>query len=437
MQVDTIALTPALRSSASGSAPEAPSSRPVDVSSIAPAPPEPKALRLSVLYAVVFVEIGIAMPFMPVWLNALGLDAAVIGALLALPIAIRIVATAPLVGLIDRGVAAQRILLTGSLVLAATYALMPAGAAIGWPLLALLIAVNAVAAAPLVPSIDYMTLSAVRRSARLSYARIRMAGSIGFLLANLAGGAALGAMGEQLAIPLLLTLLALIAATVALVARVEVPAAPRDPEAPRPRLPAVLWLSIGAAALIQSSHAAIYAFGSIHWSTHGIPPSWIGTLWAIGVASEILLFAGIGRLPPSWRGPFALLALGGGAALLRALGMAWFGERLGALVALQVLHGLTFGATQLGAMAAVSRFAPDGARGRAQGTVSSAGALASASATLLTGVAYQAGGGPLAFALMAPLAFAGLCLVARAARAAHAFGLHTTTFVGQQARRRD
>jgi MFS transporter, PPP family, 3-phenylpropionic acid transporter len=404
----------------------------------APAHPEPNAVRLSVLYAVVFVEIGIAMPFMPVWLNALGLEASVIGALLALPIAIRIVATAPLVGLIDRGVTARHILLAGSLVLACTYALMPAGAGIGWPALALLIAVNAVAAAPLVPSIDYMTLSAVRRSARLDYARIRMAGSIGFLLANLAGGAALGAMGERLAVPLLLTLLALIAAAVTFLARVDAPAAPpRDPEAGRPRLPAVLWFAIGAAALIQSSHAAIYAFGSIHWSLHGIPSAQIGTLWAIGVASEIVLFALIGRLPAGWRSPFALLALGGCAALVRALGMAWFGDRLGPLIALQILHGFTFGATQLGAMAAVSRFAPDGARGRAQGTVSSAGALASASATLMTGAAYQAGGGPLAFALMAPLALAGLCLVARAAQAARAFGLHTTTFVGQQAKLRD
>ncbi|WP_244479509.1 MFS transporter [Methylobacterium sp. Leaf111] len=390
------------------------------------------------LYAVVFVEIGIAMPFMPVWLNALGLDAAVIGALLALPIAIRIVATAPLVGLIDRGIAAPRILLAGSLVLAGTYGLMPTGAALGWPVLALLIALNAVAAAPLVPSIDYLTLGAVRRSRRLDYARIRMAGSIGFLLANFAGGAALGAMGERLAVPLLLTVLALIAAGVVAAARIDAPPVPpRHPEAGRPALPRVLWFSIGAAALIQSSHAAIYAFGSIHWSTHGIAPAWIGTLWAIGVASEILLFALVGRLPAHWHNPFVLLGLGGGAAILRAFGMAAFGDRLGAVIVLQVLHGLTFGATQLGAMAAVSRFAPDGARGRAQGTVSSAGALASASATLMTGAAYQAGGGPLAFVLMVPPAGLGLCLAARAAQAARAFSLHSTTIVGQGAGQAD
>jgi PPP family 3-phenylpropionic acid transporter len=270
-----------------------------------------------------------------------------------------------------------------------------------------------------VPSIDYMTLGAVRRSARLDYARIRLAGSIAFLLANLAGGAALGAFGERLAVPLLLTALALIAATVAWTTTIATPPAEQArTDAPRPRLPPVLWLAIAAAAAIQASHAAIYAFGSIHWSRHGIPSAWIGTLWAIGVAAEIVLFAGIGRCPARWRTPFRLLALGGGAALIRAIGMALVGDRLGPVIALQVLHGLSFGATQLGAMAAVSRYAPDGARGRAQGTVSATNALASASATLVCGAAYQAGGGPLTFALMAPLALLGLCLAARAARIA-------------------
>ena len=87
---------------------------------------------------------------------------------------------------------------------------------------------------------------------------------------------------------------------------------------------------------------------------------------------------------------------------------------------LQLLHGFTFGATQLGAMAAVSQFAPDGARGRAQGTFSAANALASATSTLTSGLAYAAGGGMLAFGLMAPLALGGLVLAVLAQRrAAH------------------
>lgn len=372
---------------------------------------EPNAGRLSLLYAVVFVEIGIAMPFMPVWLNALGLDARVIGALLALPIAVRIVATAPLLSLIDKGVSARRLIVAGSLALAATYALMPAGAALGWPILAVLIGLNAVAGAPLVPSIDYLTLAAVRGSRRLDYARIRMAGSIGFLAANIVGGALLDAFGERPAIPWLLTGLAVIAASTALASRVVTPVAARPrAEAGRPRLPGILWLAVAAAAAIQSSHGAIYAFASIHWSTHGISAPWIGTLWAVGVASEIVLFATIGRLPAAWRTPFRLIGMGAVAALVRAIGMALFADHLGAVLVLQLLHGFTFGATQLGAMAAVSQFAPDGARGRAQGTFSAANALASATSTLTSGLAYAAGGGMLAFGLMAPLALVGLIL---------------------------
>ena len=90
--------------------------------------------RLSLLYAVVFTEIGIAMPFMPLWLDGLGLDAGVIGVLLALPIATRIVATAPLMSLLDRGLGPRRLILLGSLALSLTYALMPGAAGIGWAL---------------------------------------------------------------------------------------------------------------------------------------------------------------------------------------------------------------------------------------------------------------------------------------------------------------
>lgn len=377
---------------------------------------EPSRFRLSLLYAVVFVEIGIAMPFMPVWLAALGLDATVIGLLLALPIATRIVATAPLMSLIDRGVGARTLLLAGSLALAATYALMPSGAGIGWPALAALVLLNAVAGAPLVPSIDYLTLAAIRRRPRLDYARIRMSGSVAFLLANLAGGALLTAMGETLAVPLLLTALALIASVVAFTSRSVAAPAPERAAGPRPRLSLRLKLCIAAAAAIQASHAAIYAFGSIHWTAHGFSTATVGALWGVGVVAEIVLFACVARLPATWRTPFRYLALGGGAALVRAVGMSALGDSLPALVGLQALHGLTFGATQLGAMAAVSAFAPDGARGRAQGTLSAANATAAAGATLLSGFVYRVGG-PLVFLAMAPLAVAGLALTAAASQA--------------------
>ncbi|WP_342150581.1 MFS transporter [Methylorubrum sp. SB2] len=384
---------------------------------------EPDPLRLGLLYAVVFVEIGVAMPFMPVWLGALGLDPGLIGLLLALPIATKIVATRPLAGLIDRGIAPRTLLAAGSLTLALTYALMPAAAGLAVVLLALLVVLNAAAQAPLVPSIDYLTLAAARRAPkRIDYARIRMFGSVSFLLANLAGGALLGWLGGQVAVPLLLTGLALIAATVALVAGERAAPRERPPErvGPPPRLPLRLWLTIAAAALIQASHAAIYAFGSLSWAAHGVSAPWIGALWAIGVAAEIALFAGLSHLPARWRSPFRLLALGGIAAVVRAVGLSAAEGDLAWLVPLQMLHALTFGATHLGAMNAVSAFAPDGARGRAQGTVGASTALVSALATLACGPVYGALGSGATFLMMAPLAVGGLCLVALARRTAGA-----------------
>lgn len=379
-------------------------------------PASPGALRLSLFYAVVFTEIGIAMPFMPVWLAALGLDAGVIGLLLALPIATRIVATAPLMGLIDRGLGARRLIVAGSFGVAATYAAMaPASSAFGWPALAALTVLNAVAAAPLVPSIDYLTLAAARRDPRLTYSRIRMAGSIAFLLANLAGGALLAALGGRLAVPILLTGLALIAGLTALRDRTPSEAPRRVASDKGPPLPRRLWLCIGAAAAIQASHAAVYGFGSIDWTAHGLSATEVGALWATGVLAEIVLFALAPRLPPSWRGPVPLLVLGGAAGILRAVGLYCVGDRLETLVPLQALHGLTFGATQLGAMEAVSSLSPEGSRGRAQGTLSAVNAGIAVTATLASGLVYREAG-PLAFLAMAPLAGIGVALAFAAAQ---------------------
>ncbi|GJE38227.1 putative 3-phenylpropionic acid transporter [Methylobacterium persicinum] len=379
-------------------------------------PSSPGALRLSLLYAVVFTEIGIAMPFMPVWLAALGLDAGVIGLLLALPIATRIVATAPLMALIDRGVGARRLIVAGSFGVAATYAVMaPAAPALGWPALAVLTVLNAVAAAPLVPSIDYLTLAAARRDRRLSYARIRMAGSVAFLFANLAGGALLAALGGRLAVPLLLTGLALLAGLTARRDRTPADPSRRAEAGPSPPLPRRLWLCIAAAAAIQASHAAVYGFGSIHWSAGGLAPTTIGALWATGVLGEIATFAVAPRLPARWRGPVPLLAAGATAAILRAVGLFLADDTLALLVPLQALHGLTFGATQLGAMEAVSTLGPEGARGRAQGLLSAVNAGVSVAATLASGLIYREAGGAV-FLAMAPLAACGLALALVAAR---------------------
>jgi PPP family 3-phenylpropionic acid transporter len=74
-----------------------------------------------------------------------------------------------------------------------------------------------------------------------------------------------------------------------------------------------------------------------------------------------------------------------------------------------VLNGLTFGATHLAGMAAIVAMAPAGARARAQGLVSALVALASAVATVASGVVFRAAG-PMVFLALAPLGVVALVL---------------------------
>ena len=371
-------------------------------------------VRLSALYGACFAAIGVYMPFFPVWLESRGLDASAIGVILALPIVTRVVVTAPFMSLVDRGVGARRFLLASTIGLVLTYVTL-AFASDPYAIAALAVAMAA-AQAPLVPLCDLVSTEAVRADPRLDYGRIRLWGSVAFLAASVSGGYIVAA-ATPAAVPACLAGLAL--ATTAAV-RFAVPAAPpRPPEAKLPaaiaiRLPPALWLLIAAAGCIQASHAGVYAFGSLHWRERGFSEPAIGYLWAVGVVAEVVLFAAAGRIVGRGSAGLGFLTVGAVAAALRFSIMA-FSPGLAATFLLQTLHGLSFGATHLGAMAAVSHLAPPGSRGRAQGLLSTAVSLGMAAGTVLSGVVFGSGGA-LVFAAMAPLAAIGLMLALAAAR---------------------
>jgi PPP family 3-phenylpropionic acid transporter len=65
-------------------------------------------------------------------------------------------------------------------------------------------------------------------------------------------------------------------------------------------------------------------------------------------------------------GAVGMLALGAGGGLIRWAAMPWLGTEVAALVFLQALHALTFGATHLGAMAFLRQAIPTHAMPLAQ-----------------------------------------------------------------------
>ena len=130
------------------------------------------------------------------------------------------------------------------------------------------------------------------------------------------------------------------------------------------------FAKLKAAGLIHGSHGMFYTFGVLHWNSQGIAPEWIGTLWAIAIPGEVLLFAYSGAVVHRL-GAIPLLITGASAAVLRWTAMS-FDPPLALLFPIQLLHGLTYGAAHLGAMHFISRAVPDHAAGTAGNVLSPA-----------------------------------------------------------------
>jgi PPP family 3-phenylpropionic acid transporter len=173
---------------------------------------------------------------------------------------------------------------------------------------------------------------------------------------------------------------------------------------------AVLAAAVAGPALIQASHAAVYAFSTLHWQGQGLSSPVVGALWATGIIGEVTVFAIAGRLAVGERGALALLAAGGLAAIARWLGMA-SDPSLPLLVALQLGHGLSFGATHLGSVFLLMRLVDDRRSAQAQGWLAAVWALAMAILTNLSGQ-LSATWGQAIYLPMAAAAAMGLALVA-------------------------
>jgi PPP family 3-phenylpropionic acid transporter len=115
--------------------------------------------------------------------------------------------------------------------------------------------------------------------------------------------------------------------------------------------------------------------------------------------------------------PAVLIMVGGVAAIVRWVGMA-FDPPAAALTFLQLLHGLSFGATHLGSLALIARVAPEGRGATAQGLYAIGLGLVMAAMMSLSGWLY-ASYGNLSYVAMALAAVAGCACAAVAHQARH------------------
>lgn len=385
-------------------------------------------IRVSVFFGALFLIYGVHLPYLPLWLEWRGLSPAEIGVVTSAPFFLRLIATPAIAYSADRrGAHAQTILLLAWTGLVAALVLSQTDGF--WPILVIAL-ILAIAVTTIMPLTETVAIGGVRQG--LDYGRMRLWGSLTFIAASFAGGAAVDVAGRGIGIWLIVAGCAVTVAAAYLLpadagksglgrrarARAQASALepPLSPVPPRrgidratvvrlARHPLFITFLV-AIGTVQAAHAMFYTFGAIHWRAGGLSSAWIGTLWAIGVITEVSLFAVSGRLV-GWLGPVRLMLLGAGAAVLRWAAMS-LDPSLGWLIPLQVLHGLTYGASHLGAIHFINRAVPEAAGGTAQAFYATlASGVLQGAATLVSGMLYAryGGGGYLA---MAALALAGL-----------------------------
>ncbi len=266
------------------------------------------------------------------------------------------------------------------------------------------------AALPLVETLTFDHL----REERGRYSRIRLWGSIGFILAVMGTGALLD-FAPPVGVLWVCTGILLGMALVTLVLP-EAPSLtpPRDalPIGEIMRRPQVRALLLACFAM-SAAHGAFYVFFSIHLAGHAYSKTEVGALWSLGVVAEIVIFMFMARLVRRFSLRQILLA-SFAAAVLRFLLMGWGVESLLVMLFVQLLHGLTFGAYHASAIAAVNQWFAGRAQGRGQALYSSisfgAGGLLGA---LISGRTWDDWGAGWTFSLGSAFALLGFLLVWR------------------------
>ncbi len=378
-----------------------------------------RAWRLSGLSFALFLPFGLYLPYFPVWLGARGFSASEIATTLATPLILRVLLMPMIAYVADRRGIAGTLAFCACVMAIGFFGL---GFAHGF-VLVFLGSVLAISAQGSMPALaDALSLAEIRRFEkiglrRIQFGRIRVGASLGALSTMLLSGAIVSVFpGERIisALALLAIFPAVAAIATALtMRRLRFDHSARDGlTEDRQALPLAI-LVIVAAALVQASHAEIYAFGTLQWNAEGFTPGAVGLAWAIGVMSESLLFIFGGPYIRGTRQALGLLILGAAGAILRWLAMS-MNPGAALVLALQIMHALSFAATYMGAVLMLGTLAGRNHRARMQGWSSAAMALSTALATMACGrLTHLYGAG--AYLAMAALAGVGLGLMLVAA----------------------
>lgn len=377
-------------------------------------------MRMSFLFAAVFVPAGMHLPYFPLWLEQADFTASEIATILSAPMFLRVMTTPFITAFADRASDRAHVLIA----LAAFSVLLSLGYFLA-PSYGLVMAVSlllAVVWTPHAPLADSLASSGVRRFGS-DYSRMRIWGSASFLTANAGGGILLSVSGVETVPMFIAGGLAMVLVAALFAPRLGRPRLPSplsaselQQKAPSLLTPGFIWFVAGA-GLITASHGFVYGFSSIYWTSLGIGKTTIGALWACGVLAEVGVFLVFTRVFAR-TSPTRLLALAGVGAVLRwcLFPLVWpSGLGVSGFFLVQSLHAASTGLVLLGVQKMIAETVADHRFGAAQGLAFFANGFGMATVTLFSGSLYNAfeAGGFFVMAGVAALGLLCLCIGAQ------------------------
>ena len=324
--------------------------------------------RLSSFYFFYFALLGCISPYWALYLDGRGFSAVEIGELMALFGLVRVLAPNVWGALGDytgRRMALLRLGCGICFVIFANIFWVD-----GFISMALLMVGYGFFWAAVLPQFEVVTLNYLKERTD-DYSRIRIWGSIGFVVAVLILGLLFDFISLlNLPVFMLVLLLAILISSLAVKGEKKVvyEEAGEGFMALLMR-PAVIAFLL-AAFLMQLSHGAYYTFFSLFLQGHGYSSSWIGFLWALGVLAEVLVFLVIHRMF-RWVSYKIVLLVSLLLAVVRWYVTAHFADVLWLLILAQLTHAATFGAMHSVSMHYIHKYFKGRHQGQGQALFSS------------------------------------------------------------------
>lgn len=310
--------------------------------------------RLSGFYFFYFSALGVFLPYWALYLQQLGLSHAQIGQLMAILPATRVVFPNLWGWLADHTGQNIALIRLSSCLSAASFALVFGSTDFAWLGLTMFL-VGLFWNAPM-PLFEALTLGWLRQDPH-RYTRIRIWGSIGFMVAVFGIGRALDSVLAIACLPQLLFTLFLGMALVSLVLPGHGRSAPGSAQGSTLRTilrrPGVVAFFL-ACLLVQIAHGPYYTFFSVYLKENGYDAGQTGVLWSLGIIAEMVFFWWChGLFQRSSLRTIMLAAMA--VSTLRWYLIGWWVDSLPLLALAQILHAASFGATHAAAIQFIHR----------------------------------------------------------------------------------